>query len=377
MNRGNRGKNEGSVEPRSRGNMHRPTIARVLAAILVLASGLVLVTALLAQEQVHMASPVSSFAGGIAPQPHAKRVARINGTELTDVDLLREMYAIFPYAKQHNGTFPRAMEADIRRGALKMIEFEELVYQEAKRRQMKIAPERLAKSEKQFRDHFASEPEFKEFLRLETNGSLPALREKIARSLLIEDLLKVEVTDKSPVSLAEAKAFYLKNPGRFKLPESYSLQTITVMPPARPTPKQPNPPPPTMVQWTQMMTRGEDALRQAKNTKNYEEFGILAEKISEDDYRVMMGDHRSVNAKDLPPEVREAASKLQPGQISPLVQAEGAVTIIRLNAHTPAKMQNFAEVEKGLRGQLAQSKTELLRRTLDAKLRKTAKVEEF
>ena len=359
--------------------MSRPvaTVARVLVVILLLASGLILATALVAQGQSHSTALLPSSTGGIAPQPHARRVARINDAELTEVDLLREMYAIFPYAKQHNGTFPKAMEADIRRGALKMIEFEELVYQEAKHRQMQVAPERLAKSEKQFRDHFASEQEFKEFLRLETNGSLPALREKIARSLLIEDLLKIEVTEKSPVSLTEARAFYSKNPGRFELAESYSLQTITIMPPVRPTPKQPNPPPPTMVQWTQMMTRGEDALRQAKNTKTYEEFGVLAERISEDDYRVMMGDHRSVNAKDLPPEVREAASKLQPGQISGLVQAEGSVTIIRLNAHAPARMQKFNEVEKGLRAQLTQSKTEILRRALDAKLRKTARVEEF
>ena len=49
---------------------------------------------------------------------------------LTDKDLLREMYAIFPYAKQHNG-FPKAQEAGIRQGALEMIIFEEMVYQEA------------------------------------------------------------------------------------------------------------------------------------------------------------------------------------------------------------------------------------------------------
>ncbi len=376
MNRAKSETNNGSIPG---GNMKRSAVAvaRVLIVILLLVSGLVLATALVAQGQSHSTGYLPSSTAGIAPQPHAKRVARINGTELTEVDLLREMYAIFPYAKQHNGTFPKAMEADIRQGALKMIEFEELVYQEAKRRQMTIAPERLAKSEKQFRDHFANEQEFKDFLKLETNGSVSALREKIARSLLIEDLLKIEVTDKSPVSLSEARAFYTKNPERFKQPESYSLQTITIMPPVRPTPKQPNPPAPTMVQWTQMMTRGQEALRQAKGTKNYEEFGVLAEKISEDDYRVMMGDHRTVNAKDLPAEVREAASKLQPGQISGLVQAEGAVTIIRLNAHTPARMQTFSEVEKGLRAQLTQSKTEILRRTLDAKLRKSAKVEEF
>jgi peptidyl-prolyl cis-trans isomerase SurA len=35
-----------------------------------------------------------------------------------------------------------------------------------------------------------------------------------------------------------------------------------------------------------------EALRQAKATKTAEEFGLLAEKISDDDYRVMMGQHK-------------------------------------------------------------------------------------
>lgn len=83
-----------------------------------------------------------------------KPVARVNGAVLTDRDLLREMYAIFPYARQHNGTFPQAMEADIRRGALKMIEFEELVYQEALRRKMTVAPARLNLAERDFSHQF-------------------------------------------------------------------------------------------------------------------------------------------------------------------------------------------------------------------------------
>ena len=71
-----------------------------------------------------------------------KPVARVNGAVLTDRDLLREMYAIFPYAQQHNG-FPKAQEAAIRQGALEMIIFEELVYQEAERRKLAIPAERL------------------------------------------------------------------------------------------------------------------------------------------------------------------------------------------------------------------------------------------
>src|SRR5215467_13509702 len=250
----------------SGGNMNRhfAGIARAFASTLMLAVGLILWAEFAAQGQTRAANPVQVSTGSIAPQPHARPVARINGVVLTEVDLLREMYAIFPYAKQHNGTFPRAMEADIRRGALKMIEFEELVYQEAKRRNMTIASERLAKAERQFREHFSSEQEFRAFLQAETNGSLPALRTKIARSLLIEDFLKIEVTDKSLISIKEAKTYYSQNPARFTLPESYSVQTITVMPPVRPSRKQPNPPPATPEQLAQMRVRAESALRQAK-----------------------------------------------------------------------------------------------------------------
>jgi PPIC-type PPIASE domain/SurA-like N-terminal domain len=361
-------------------NRNTVTLARILAVTLLLASGLLLAAALPAHGQTrapHAATVAPTASGANELATLARPVARVNGTVLTERDLLREMYAIFPYARQHNGGFPKAMEADIRRGALKMIEFEELVYQEAERRKMTIAPARLAKAEKEFRGQFPSEEKFREYLKAEASDSLQVMRTKIARSLLIEDLLKEEVADKSVVSRAEARAYYEKHPEQFKLPETYSLQTITIMPPVRPTPKQPVPPQPTMVQWVQMKARAEDDLRQAKATKTYEEFGVLAEKISEDDYRVMMGDHRAVDVAQLPPAIVQAASKLQIGQISDLVQVDGAYTIIRLNAHTPARMPTFGEVYSGLRVQMRQIKQERLRRELDARLRTHAKVEDL
>ncbi len=51
-----------------------------------------------------------------------KAVVKVNGAELTDRDLLREMFALFPYAKLHGG-FPKKQEAEIRQGALQMIVF--------------------------------------------------------------------------------------------------------------------------------------------------------------------------------------------------------------------------------------------------------------
>ena len=102
----------------------------------------VMATPVLAQMAVSHSQAASAGPNFEVSSPVAggKPVARINGAVLTDRDLLREMYTIFPYARQHNGGFPKAMEADIRAGALKMIVFEELVYQEALRRKLSVLP---------------------------------------------------------------------------------------------------------------------------------------------------------------------------------------------------------------------------------------------
>jgi len=42
----------------------------------------------------------------VAPVALGKPVAKVNGSVLTDSDLLREEYSIFPYARQHNGAIP-------------------------------------------------------------------------------------------------------------------------------------------------------------------------------------------------------------------------------------------------------------------------------
>ena len=293
-----------------------------------------------------------------------KPVVRVNGAVLTDRDLLREMYAIFPYAKQHNG-FPKAQEASIRQGALEMIIFEELVYQEAERRKLTVSAAKLNQAEAEFRKQFHSPDEYDQYMQAEMHGSRQVLRQQITRSLLIEEILKAEVDDKSAVTLAEVRAYYDKNPKRFQTGESFNIQSISFMPPQKPTPE--------IIEKNRK--RAEDALRQAKATTSYEGFGLLAEKISEDDFRVNMGDHKAVGADKLPPQIVKAAQTMQAGQVSGLIQIGNAFTIFRLNAHNPARKQPFAEVKADLRTELGKSKYERLRSNLAKQLRAKAKIE--
>jgi parvulin-like peptidyl-prolyl isomerase len=305
-------------------------------------------------------SPPSASVFQVSDKP----VARVNSTVLTDRDLLREMLQIFPYASQHNG-FPKEQEASIRQGALQMIIFEELVYQEALRRKWTVPPEQLNHEEAEFKKQFHSAEEYQQYLKTEMGGSEQAVRQKIKRSLLIERVLKNDVQDRSVVTLAEAHAYYDKNPARFRIPESYAFQSISVMPPPNPTPDQKK----------EGAKKVSETLSQAQKTKSYQEFGLLAERISEDDFRVNMGDHKAVEKDKLPPQVVKAFSTMKPGQVSGIIQIEQAYTIVRLNAYTPASKRGFDQVKTELRPELQKEKYERLRADLDKCLRAKAKVE--
>ena len=71
--------------------------------------------------------------------------------------------------------------------------------------------------------------------------------------------------------------------------------------------------------------RAEDAAKQAKQAKTYREFGLLAEKLSDDDFHVNMGDHKPQDASALPPPIVKAAGKMKPGDVSDLIQLDNAL----------------------------------------------------
>src|SRR6516164_4969197 len=135
---------------------------------------LLLATAVPASSQVSSHAPAAPAKTNAPSSPvwqvSDKPVAKVSGAVLTDRDLLREMLQIFPYASQHNG-FPKDQEASIRQGALQMIIFEELVYQEALRRKLTVSPQVLKQSELEFKKQFHSAQEYQQYLNVEMGGS--------------------------------------------------------------------------------------------------------------------------------------------------------------------------------------------------------------
>jgi len=311
------------------------------------------------------AAPAPS--GSVASmQVTGKPVARVNGAVLTDRDLLREMMTIFPYAGTHGG-FPKEMEPAIRDGALKMIEFEELVYQQAEERKITVPPARIDKAAAAFRNQFQDDQQFEQYIKIEMNGSMEQFRKSVRRSLLIEAFLKSELDVPSRVTLAEARQYYIKNPGPFMHPEQIQFQTISIMPSETASADVKE----------QARKQADELWQKAKATHSYEEFGLLAEKYSQDDFRVDMGNHKLTPRSALPFEVLKILDRMKPGEVSAICQFGPYYTIFRLEARKPAGKKPFEQVRAKLQVDLHKERYNSLRADLNKKLRAKATVEEL
>jgi parvulin-like peptidyl-prolyl isomerase len=89
----------------------------------------------------------------------------------------------------------------------------------------------------------------------------------------------------------------------------------------------------------------------------------------------MMGYHKPVDRAKLPPIVVQALLKMQPGQVSDIIQVEQAYTILRLVKHVPAGKMKFDDVKDSLQKELQKKKTNEVRASFDKQLHQGAKVE--
>lgn len=306
-------------------------------------------------------SSASQSTAGLQP---GTVVARVNGAELKDTDLKRAIDRLFPYEGMHGNKVPDKYNSDIRGKALNQIIFEELAYQEAKRRNMIVPVATVHEVEQQARSRFTTQAQYDEFVR-SGYGSVEGFRRQIRRGILIAKLVDADVTQRSHMSDAQLREYYLRNKARFVKPESISIQSITINIPDNPTPEQLN----------TARERAQAILPKAKAAKSYEEFGLIAEKASDDDWRVMMGDHKWIHRGRTPAAVEKVIFSLKPQQTSDVIETREALIIVRVNGYEPQKQLSFAEVKDNMRQGMEAEAAGKLRADLEQRLRKGGKVE--
>jgi peptidyl-prolyl cis-trans isomerase SurA len=321
---------------------------------------------LAAQNTALVPSHKPSVAATSSIRPAEALVARVSGVGLTQRELNREMQKLFPYARTHGGRIPDMFQAEVRRNALHQIILDELAFQEAKRRKMAAPAAMFSELMRQAKGRFASQKEFEAYAAQEY-GSVKGFESQIRRGLLVALLLDQEIAQKSKVTDAKARLFYAENKKRFLKPESVWVQSISFNFPENAAPGQ----------RAQARKRAEEILPKARAAQNFEEFGRLAEKYSEDDWRIMMGDHKWIHRGRMPSAVENVAFTMKAGQTSAIIETSEAFVIVRVNGRKSATQIPYAEVSKDLRAELQKATEMDLWKRFEARLRKTFKVEEL
>jgi peptidyl-prolyl cis-trans isomerase SurA len=293
-----------------------------------------------------------------------KPVARVNGAVLTDRDLLREMYAIFPYAQQHNG-FPKAQEAAIRQGALEMIIFEELVYQEAVRRKLVRFRRQnsrrgggVSQAVQESRRVPAISAGGDEGLRAATTPADEALAadRASAEGRRGEQVYGVARRGEGVLRQEPGEVYAA---GVVQLPEHFGDAAAEA-------------------DAAQAKGSTEGRRRRIAAGEGDQELSGFRTAGGKSLGRRFPGEHgrpQSDGRDKLPPQIVKAFSTMQPGQVSGLIQIESAYTIVRLNGHTAAKKKSLEEVKADLKVELQKLKYEKLRSGLAKQLRAKAKIE--
>ena len=293
-------------------------------------------------------------------------VARVNGAGLSQRDLQHEMRSLFPYTDVHKGRVPGQYSAEVRQKALQQIIFDELVHQEGLRRKIPVSATIFADILKQAKGRFPSQTEYEAYAAQEY-GSTRGFEKQLRRGILIALMVDREVTQKARMTDAQLRQFYTANQKRFQKPESVWVQSISFNFPEKATP----------AQRAQARQRAVTILPKAKATKTFEEFGQLAEKYSEDDWRIMMGDHRWLHRGRLPAAVEDAAFRLKKDEISEIIETSEAYVIVRVNGKQAATRIPYRQVSKSLREDMEKAKLLDLRTQFEKQLRSRYKVEEL
>jgi len=229
---------------------------------------------------------------------------------------------------------------------------------------LQVPPEAWQKRLTDIRKNFPTRKAYEETA-VKQYGSVAEFERRLRRAMLAEQLWKTEVTSKSAVTTEEARAYYASHKAQYVRPEAVWLQTISINFPKSATAEQKQ----------EARKIAEQILAKAKAAKSYDEFGVLAEQLSQDNWRVMMGDHKWVHRGTVTPDIESAVFSLKSGETSGVVEAATGYLILRANEHQQKRQMTFDEMSATIRKGLESEKRGKRSTDFEAALRKSAKVE--
>jgi peptidyl-prolyl cis-trans isomerase C len=270
------------------------------------------------------------------PEQLPEVLARVNGENVTKSDFDKLIAQMEMSAGQ---PVPKERRDEIYRSALDQLVTYTLLKQETAARGIKADDKEVEQQMQQIRGQFKTEEEFTKALA--GRGMTPdRLRSDMTKEAGIKTMMDAEVAGVPPVSDAEIRDFYEKNPDKFKQPEGVRASHILI-----PVPQ-----------------GADDAAKKAakakaqavlKKVKAGGDFAKLAQENSSDGSAQQGGDLGFFTRGQMVGPFDSAAFSMKPGEISDLVETQFGFHIIKVTEKKEASTLPLEQVTERVREFLA------------------------
>ena len=292
-------------------------------------------------------------------KPVPKVVAKVNGVSVTSKILERELFAFRIRARQMGKEVKPMDEPTIGRELLKEVVGRELVVQKAKSLGITITEEKVESQIKNIEDQFPSHEGFLTALAFQ-HMSIEALKNKIHRTLLEDELMRREIAPKVDVNDEETQKYYKDNKSRFTKPVLYRVNHIhlaTVKPSGEAEDEASKK---KAARLTKMINEEakekiNSLLRKVKAGGNFAE---LAKEFSEDEASREQGGYLGdLHPDSTIPEIGKEMLQLKEGETSGVIQSQFGYHILKLDEIIPSKLIPFEETKTDIMNLLLKKKT--------------------
>ena len=312
-------------------------------------------------------------------EPVSQVVAKVNGIPLGSEILERDLFAFRIMSQQMGREIKPADEITIARELVKATVVQELVVQKAKSLGITITEEKINRQLENIEDKFPSHSAFLTSLAFQ-HMSADALKEKIHRTLLEDELMRREIAPKVEVSDEETEKYYEDNKARFVKPVLYRVSHIHI---ATIKPSGDAEDEASRIK-AERLTRmvNEEAKEKInsilKKVEAGEEFAKLAKRYSEDETsREEGGTLGDLHPDSTLPEIAKQMVKLNEEETSGIIQSQFGYHILKLDEIIPSQLIPFAETKTDIMNLLLKMKTRNLFKAYLADLEKKAKIQIF
>ena len=296
-----------------------------------------------------------------AQETPADKVAVVNGIAINRSSLDREV-SIYKERSASQGQPLSAEQMGKAKSAIldRLVEGE-LLYQESKKQGIRVEAKEIDDRINELRKRFPNDAEYKSAIS-KMGISEAEIRTQMERGLAINQLIKIQITDKIVVSDEESKAFYDSRPELFKQPEQVKASHILIKAAQDADEAQ-----------KKEARKKIEAVQ--KKLKGGQDFAALAREFSEGPSAPRGGELGYFGRGQMVPAFETVAFAMKPGEVSDIVETRFGYHLIKVEDKKSAGTVSYTKVKGQLDDHLKKQKGQQEIDKFVNGLKKDAKIE--